>query len=99
MAQSLCADDHFLLNRGNAFLLNGCQVVKVLAHHLCHKLYPWQVLNLIFPHQGPVSQDRNPVAYRIYLLQEMGYKDATDPLIPQLSHQHKQLFHLAVIQG
>ena len=78
--------------------LDVCQVVKVLAHHLRHQHDPRKILCLIFAYQLSVSENRNAVAHRIDLLQEMGYKYNPHSLSPELSHQDEQLFHLIIVQ-
>ena len=99
VAQPPGAYDYIFLDRGHALLLDGCQIVEILTHHFGHQLYPRQLLHLEFSHQGSVSKNRNPVAHSIYLFQEMGDKDDSDSLVLKLSHQHKQLLHLTVVQG
>ena len=80
-------------------MLDCGQVIEILAHHLCYQLETRQLCGRKLSDQLTVSKNRNLIADRIYLLQEMGYENDSDALIPQLPHQGKQLFYFIVIQG
>jgi len=100
-AQPGCFNDDILITVGRplVFLSLDCgQVVKILAHHLCHKLYPGQLRRCIPADKLAVSQHCDFIAYCINLFQEVGNEDDSNSLRPELPHQLKKLFHLSVIQ-
>ena len=57
------------------FSFDGGKIVEILAHHSCHQLHSGKILNGIFPYKLSVPEYRDPVAYSVDLLQEMGNKD------------------------
>src|SRR5699024_9251837 len=50
------------------------KIVEILTHHLCYQHDAGQILGLIFSYKLAVTEDCDPVAYRVYLLQEMCYE-------------------------
>ena len=75
------------------------KVIQILSHHGSDQLDAGKVRDGILPDKMTVAKNRNPVADRIDLLQEMRNENNTDSLVSQSSHQHKELLHLFIIQG
>ena len=74
------------------------KIVEILTHHLCYQHDAGQILGLIFSYKLAVTEDCDPVAYRVYLLQEMCYENNSNALVSQSAHQDEQFLNLVVVQ-
>ena len=98
MRETLRGYLHRLLGIVLLLLLDLGQIVQILTHHGCHQLHSGQIRYRILAYIFTVPQHRDPVAYCIYLLQEMCDEHYADSLIPQSPHQSEELLHLFIIQ-
>ena len=73
-------------------------VVKIFSEHLGYELYSGQIFYDVFTDKFSVTQYGNAVAYFIYLLKEMCYKDNTYALLPEISHEDEKLLYFLLIQ-
>lgn len=75
-----------------------CQIIKILAHHLCNQHNSWKIFCLIFSYQFSVTKYCNAVADCIYLFQKMCYENDSYTFLTKSSHQDKQFLNLFIIQ-
>ena len=88
MAQPLCINQNILIGEYRRLIgLDRCQIIKVFTHHGSHQFYTRQIRYRIFANQLPVTQNGNPVADCINLLQKVGNKYDAYSFFLQLIHQ------------
>ena len=99
MAQSLCMIAKGILCRIlGTLLLDGGQVIEILAQHSGHELHSRQLRNGIVSHEGTVPHDSDAIADCIHLLQEVRNKKDAYALRLQLVHHAEELLYLIVVQ-
>ena len=99
MAQASGADFKRILRDIADILLSDLfQVIQVFAHHGGYQFDSRQIFNQVLSDEMAVPEDRDPVADRIDLFQEMRDKDNSHALVSESPHQNKELFDLLVVK-
>ena len=86
----------FLLTLG---ILDRCQIIEILSHHLGNQLDSRKLRRRKLSYQLPIPKNGDLIADCIHLLQEMGNEYDADAFGFQAAHQIKELFYLPIIEG